>query len=148
MSINRHLGQVLRSGVLNGSGAPQGVHQPGIFDSVSNGCSQHPVANQDRQCSHGYRAEDGNDVEALKLCGQCDFHSSSLSTPPAENAAALSDGSAKAGPGACTQNPHLTRAVEAHQAFRDYLQSGMRSSADRQRARAMRAMWDYLESLP
>ena len=72
----------------------------------------------------------------------------SLRTPLAENADPSFDGSRRAGPGACTQNPHLARAVSAHQAFRDYVACGMRSSADRQRALAMRAMWDYLESLP
>lgn len=68
--------------------------------------------------------------------------------PPAENGPGQRDGSPEPGPGVCAQRQHLTRAVEAHQAFREYVQAGMRASADRQRARAMRAMWDYLESFP
>ena len=67
---------------------------------------------------------------------------------PAVNAAGKSDGSPVAGPGTGASNPHLSRVVEAHQAFCEYVQAGMWSSADRQRARAMRALWAYLESLP
>ena len=67
--------------------------------------------------------------------------------PPAANAAGDLDGSPKAGQGAGARH-HLERAVQAHEAFREYVQAGMRASADKQRARAMRAMWDYLESLP
>lgn len=68
--------------------------------------------------------------------------------PPAKNAAGDLDGSSVAGPAVGAPNPHLRRAFEAHQAFRDYVQAGMRASADRQRARAMKALWAYLESLP
>lgn len=68
-------------------------------------------------------------------------------TPPAKNAAAKLDGSAVAGPGVCTPSQHLKRAQDAYALHLDYVNSGLRASADRQRLACMSALWAYVGAL-
>lgn len=98
MSIDRHLGEVLPS--VLGSAPAQGVNQPGFFDSVADRQLDNKVGDPERYGGAKDRCSEPENVDACE--GGVYVHTPSLCTPPAENAAALSDGSAKAGPGACT----------------------------------------------
>lgn len=125
--------------------ACQRLNQPRVSDAVSDRGADDEVRHPAPK-DHGYQGRRApKDVQADEFRSK--VHPPSLCTPPAKNALADLDGSAGAGPGACA-NPHLLRAVEAHTAYREYVGAGMHASADRQRARAVKALWSYLESLP